>query len=870
MARRFGRALLLLLVVFALAPVSSANADIAPPWCGTPENDSAENLPDGTDPADPPGSFPHIPYYAIGCTLRDIERRSDGRMDVDVIGRSALGRPMYSVVINELDRRSQREDYRNWQDVRELALRDPRGAQRRLDRFGDDVKVPVYIQGAIHGNEYEGVDAAMILIEKIATTRRGVDPFVDDVLDHTILVFNVIQNPDGRVAGTRANGNGFDLNRDYLTQSQSETRASVELMKEWLAPELLDLHGYVSPTLIEATTKPHNPSIEYDLWLKWNQPRIDANEAALLAGGWDTTRPINEWCPEAEPANSNGLCDDGSVPGPDVAEGWDDWGPFYTAMYAQHVGLDSSTVEMCDPDMELNDEGEWEAFDPQCGGREGSRNTQTIVQESTLEYVIDNREEMLFDMLEVYLRGDRDAPRPACCEEPFDPEFHNWMLDYPKAYVIPVGDGQRSDAEANRLVEWLLFNDIEVTELERDLRFGGQTFEEGSYVVWLAQPRRGLLDTALSIGVDISPRIQRLYAPPAAWSHGYLWGADVVTIPDGASFSARTDRISRPNRLRGGLEDGRADGYTLEIDSPTAVRALNALVGDGVDAGLALEPFSGGAAGTAVFGDDRSTTRKLDDVGEDFGLVFRRLRGAAPAVDPITAVPRFRVITGANGTAVTDQSTWVLRELGFVADPITIQQINNSATDPLGGYDVIFNATTSWPTPQGNPNNDRPVARQRLTAFFAGGGGYIGGQANGANFLRLGNQAVGLTVTNNSGGGDGYSGIMYWDNVGGASSVITGVYPARDTLIADPPTWLTGVPTSFMVDGRLPGSGFFAAGLFPGAATSSAAGAAVIAHGPNATNTARLAVFANNPLYRADPEREWPMVGAAAYWADLG
>jgi hypothetical protein len=23
-----------------------------------------------------------------------------------------------------------------------------------------------------------------------------------------------------------------------------------------------------------------------------------------------------------------------------------------------------------------------------------------------------------------------------------------------------------------------------------------------------------------------------------------------------------------------------------------------------------------------------------------------------------------------------------------------------------------------------------------------------------------------------------------------------------------------------------------------------------------------------NPLYRADPEREWPMISSAAYWAD--
>ena len=45
------------------------------------------------------------------------------------------------------------------------------------------------------------------------------------------------------------------------------------------------------------------------------------------------------------------------------------------------------------------------------------------------------------------------------------------------------------------------------------------------------------------------------------------------------------------------------------------------------------------------------------------------------------------------------------------------------------------------------------------------------------------------------------------------------------------------------------------------------AAAAIVAHGPNAAGTARLVVFANNPLYRADPEREWPMVAAAAYWA---
>ena len=244
--------------------------------------------------------------------------------------------------------------------MREQALDNPARAKSLVAGYGDEIKVPILVQGGIHGNEYEGVDASMDQIERLATTPYGEDPAVDAILDHTIVVFNPIQNPDGRVAGTRANSNGFDLNRDYMTQSQSETRNSITLMKEWLAPDMLDLHGYVTPTLIEATTKPHNPSIEYDLWLKWNQTRIDANEAALNAIGQQVTRPINDWCSDGNPAPPSGICPDGRPAGPAVAEGWDDWGPFYAPMYHQHLGLNSSTVEMCQS-VSL------------CGGRSGAR-----------------------------------------------------------------------------------------------------------------------------------------------------------------------------------------------------------------------------------------------------------------------------------------------------------------------------------------------------------------------------------------------------------------------------------------------------------------------------------------------------------------
>ena len=126
---------------------------------------------------------------------------------------------------------------------------------------------------------------------------------------------------------------------------------------------------------------------------------------------------------------------------------------------------------------------------------------------------------------------------------------------------------------------------------------------------------------------------------------------------------------------------------------------------------------------------------------------------------------------------------------------------------------------------------------------------------------------TGLTAA--SRGGSGRSGIIWWDNVGGAASPVVGAYPDRDTAIVDPPTWFTAVPSTMSVDARLPLTGFFAAGLWSlDAQSATAPGAAVIAHGTNTAGTARMVVFAMNPLYRADPEREWPAVATSAYWAD--
>ena len=240
--------------------------------------------------------------------MRKIELNSN-RVKVDVIGQSAGGRNLFLVTLSAPEAMGRLGKY---QAIRHTMLKDPEKAQAMIEKFGD-FKVPFFINGSIHGNEYPGVDAAIRLIEKLAYDDSEE---VQEILKNVILLVNVVQNPDGRVLGTRQNANGFDINRDFITQSQPETRATVEVFTEWNPMVVLDLHGFVNPMLIEPCTPPHNPNYEYDLYIKWALAEAEAMEAELLA--------------------QTGFL--AQIPYRDFDLGWDDWPPTYVPMYGMYHG----------------------------------------------------------------------------------------------------------------------------------------------------------------------------------------------------------------------------------------------------------------------------------------------------------------------------------------------------------------------------------------------------------------------------------------------------------------------------------------------------------------------------------------------------
>jgi Zinc carboxypeptidase len=111
----------------------------------------------------------------------------------------------------------------------------------------------IYLQANIHGGEVEGKEAAqMVLREVTRGSARG-------ILDRLVLLVAPIYNVDGNErwgpgeknrpgqngptrVGRNTNGQGLNLNRDYIKMEAPETRGSASLLASWDPDVFIDLH----------------------------------------------------------------------------------------------------------------------------------------------------------------------------------------------------------------------------------------------------------------------------------------------------------------------------------------------------------------------------------------------------------------------------------------------------------------------------------------------------------------------------------------------------------------------------------------------------------------------------------------------------
>jgi len=747
---------------------------------------------------------PPIPYPEIAPRLQEIADNSN-RVRFEVIGQSAGGLDMYLVTLTDPQAMGRLGHY---QAIRNLMLKDPEKAQELIDK-GADFKVPIFINASIHGDEKPGVDAAIRLIETLADEDIQ-DPElrqeVEDILDNVILLVNVVANPDGRVQNTRSNANGFDLNRDFITQSQPETRAMVKVITEWNPMVLLDLHGFYNPMLIEPCTPLHNPNYEYDLYIQWAYAEALAMEAELL--------------PEFE----------AQIPFRDDASGWDDWAPTYTPMYAMYHGAYGHTLE-----TPFRDERGVDAHYAAVWG--------------ALNFVSENRQEMIYDQIEIFRRGFLDLDQQPISVDwliendiPHD-QYNEWIIkEFPTAYILPKGSpGQINDHQAARIVDFLLDNDIQVEKAVQAFNFEGFTYPAGTYIVWMDQPKRGLANTILERGPDMS-EIEGIsfYSPPSVWSNLLLWGGQEIVVED--ELPVETVAIKQADLPQGFVEAGTANAYAYLPANLNAFRATNDLLNSKETVyRLAQSVTSGGRTftpGTLILPADPELA---DDLADTYAIEIYALQSFPQEVDELSK-QQIAVVANAD-------TEYALSRLGFDYDALSQGDLNSGAIE---AYDVLINQSVSWSN-LGKPGKDS------ISGFIQNGGNYIG---LGAGGISVAVEAIVMDVDFTSDSGNAIVELSYTED-----DPVAAGFREQDYAFVYSPVWFNGLGFSEDVEisARLVEEDFLISGYWPGwNDTNGAAGKPVVIHTSDASGV-NITLIGLDITFRGHPENTFRLLGNAIF-----
>ncbi|MFJ4831314.1 M14 family zinc carboxypeptidase [Streptomyces sp. NPDC088747] len=758
--------------------------------------------PDPENPADRSVKLGLTPYHAIAPKLNALQRLGD-RVSVEIAGESAGGHRLYLVTVTAPE--SARET-RAQERMRELIENAPRAAAKD-PAVKRTYKTPVFFNNNIHGNEWEGTDAALRAVERLATAK---DAGTADLLAHNRLYFNITANPDGRIAGTRANANGFDLNRDFITASQPESRAIRQIGIDKQPAVMVDLHGYVNGTLIEPTTPPHGENYEYDLFLKNTYANALGMEAAVNGLGYT---PAEDG---VEPAQ---------IPFRDQEEGWDDWPPIFTPQYAAfHGTVAAHTVEI---PLQVNNAA-YESLPVAELRRRAAVNVDVAdaAVRATLDFARTHRSSLIADQIEVFRRGAEGAAQVPVSAETvpgvpgIGPE-DVYTTEFPRAYVVPAGATQRSATAAARLVDHLLANDVRVTRATGAFRLAGRSYPKGSYVVDLRQPKRGMANVLLADGTDISDKVSVMY-DISGWSLGRLWGVTVTPVRGGTSLAAVP---RRPVDAAAGVGYVAPRGtLRLRLDDPREIAALNSLLKQGVPVRLAAD------GSVLVPGSARARAVAL---AREYDVAFDATKATGG-----TPLHHTRV-----AAAVTPGELFALREMNFDVVPVSTAILN--AGFDWSAADVLFASS-------GLSHTGLNASARAALGAFLGTHGLVGRGAAGAAL----NAATGLLPVRPVAADGDANGVV---RVVSSGPVTAG---APDHGFVYAPLWFTDLGPGVRVEQSYATGDPLVAGhwrpLADGTAgPTAAAGQASVVSGPHAV------LFGTEPLFRDHPKGQFPQVGRA-------
>ena len=748
----------------AEVPITAAGPTTALP-SSYPHQEELQVYPD--NPLDASIARGALPYDEIAPKLNDWTNESD-TISTQVVGKSANNWDLYLVTMTAPETEAETAQQEAWKD--EIKYDSANAAKD--EELAENYKRPIWFNGNIHGNEWEGTDASMNYIEYMLQNENT--SYVQNLLQNYRLYFTVSNNPDGRIIGQRPNGQNFDLNRDFVTSTTPETTLIKDLTAEIQPIFFIDLHGYTGVLQVEPCGPPHGENYDYDLFI----PHAYAAALAIEKDVVDAAIPGNTYRDKVTGATSTTKTDTSGIiiPFRDTPSGWDDWPPVFTAQYVAYQGAVSYTVEL--PLGRVS--GATAATQNPINSAIDTKVAFKVIG-STLDYITANDDSILQNQIEIFRRGEAGEPLKKINTPVADGTFEGptewqaiWGTDdaqghddatgvtFPRAYMIPTGKGQKSDSDAAYLVNFLMTHGIKVKKSSAEFTADGTTYPAGSYVVDMHQPLRGLANALLASGSDISDWVPSMY-DISAWSQGFLWGATVDRVGDtlDATLPVAAAEITKADPT-GTIPAGL--GYlSFSLDGVDDFRGLNYLLNQGI-------PVSLVGTNTAVVGNDEATHTAAAVAASDYGIAFTATSGTELSGPNVKPLKKLNV-----GYTGTQDDLYSLRQMGFAPSQLTLISVPlvQAGTIDLNSFDVLWLGAAFAPT------SSSPVALANLQAYVASGKGVVG---RGAGALAVANSYYDLGATAVSGNGSGNGivnlSIPAGSTLGGLGTKYGFVYPA--------------------------------------------------------------------------------------------
>jgi hypothetical protein len=734
-------------------------------------------------------------YHTYDQILPEIERimdiaKSDRYLEYDPMGKSVEGRDIPFVMFAR--DKTDLDNYLN--DTLPMMLENPALFIEKInDGTAGNYKPAIWFNN-IHSDEANGVDAQLDMLEMLATLDEitfdtlndseeviTVTLNVQEILDNFILLFNLNNNPDGRFYNTRTTLAGFDPNRDVTYQTQIETAQVFQGLAKWTPMIMNDFHGFVSQFLIEPCTPPHDPNFEFDLLM---DGMIEHAHAMGKAGISNT--------------KYNGYI----IPMYDYGDGWDDGAPMYAAVLGMMHGALGHTIEI----PELNQD---------------SNNAFVYAGIGSLNYALENKENLFKNQLEIYKRGvegidDRSVDqwlvnadreiigRPRGDNENFFPEY----------YVIPVAKGlQKNPLAAYEIAEYLIKNGVKVETTTTPVTVGDITYPIGSYLVNMHQAKRGLANTLLYDGSDFSDW-SAMYAE-VTMSFPHLRGFDKYEIRIENAFEGKSHKVNEVNIPTTDIP-WQVDQLVIKNTNNDAVKAVNELLAKDK---VVQMSYSDGELFNK--GDFIVAKIDLDDIKSKYFL----------EIAPYTENAELKVLEQPKVYAIGTELVYVLEGLGF--------EVTNSYNDA----DIIVDASGAINTSMKN--------------LILSGTSYVG--IGGGSIYSLENSGL-LPGLKRGRTGGSHEGVLRAEI--DTDSVITGNYSEIDYLYNKSGSWMETIPaTSKVLATLLDSEDFYVAGWWPN--HDLAKGKPYIIQDKVGNST--ITLFANHITNRAHPSHQFRMLANAIY-----